>query len=166
MNTATAARSARLTADALEARFGLRVAARLTEANQDLPHDITERLKVARQQALARVPAKVAVKQAATVQTLSVNGGGSATLHLGGMGGSDPASWWMKLGGWLPLLVLLIGIVSIHEWIDREQITAAASIDTALLSDALPPAAYTDPGFDEFLRASDTHADPDPSQSQ
>jgi hypothetical protein len=32
-----------------------------------------------------------------------------------------------------------------------QQISATAEIDAALLGDELPPAAYTDPGFSEFL---------------
>jgi hypothetical protein len=34
----------------------------------------------------------------------------------------------------------------------NEQIAAAAEVDTALLSDNLPPSAFSDPGFAEFLR--------------
>ena len=32
---------------------------------------------------------------------------------------------------------------------------AAAEVDTALLSDSLPPAAFTDPGFSEYLRVAE-----------
>lgn len=139
---------------ALEARFGLRVAARLSEANQDLPHDITERLRVARQQALARIPAKVAARQVAQASSLSVVSMSGGAASAGGlMLGDDRAPWWVRLSSLLPVLVLIAGIIFIHEWTDQEQISAAATIDAALLSDALPPDAYTDPGFDEFLRS-------------
>lgn len=156
MNNALAAHLALPAAEALEARFGLRVAARLSEANRELPHDISERLRVARQQALARVPAKAAARQASSARAVMSNGAGSAVL-----GGGEPSSWWMRLGGLMPLLALLAGIVFIHEWNYREQITAAATVDTALLSDTLPPAAYTDPGFDEFLRTADENVEAD-----
>lgn len=153
MNTATTIRPALPTEAALEARFGLRVAARLSEANQELPHDISERLRVARQQALARVPVKVAARQAAQASGIAVLGVSGGSAVAGGFRlGDDRAPWWVRLGSLLPVLVLLAGIVFIHEWTDREQISAAATIDTALLSDSLPPDAYTDPGFDEFLR--------------
>jgi hypothetical protein len=162
VNTASAVRA--LPAEALEARFGLRVAARLNEANRELPHDISERLRVARQQALARVPAKKARLQSTQVAAgeIVMMGGGSAALRGGDAGGSR----WLRLGGLVPLLALLAGIVFIHEWTYREQITAAANVDTALLSDALPPAAYTDPGFDEFLRTADAGDDIDLPQQQ
>jgi hypothetical protein len=39
----------------------------------------------------------------------------------------------------------------IQQWHARAQIDAAAEIDAALLSDSLPPSAYSDPGFAEFL---------------
>ena len=35
----------------------------------------------------------------------------------------------------------------------RRQVVAAAEIDAALLTDDLPPDAYSDPGFAEFLRS-------------
>lgn len=154
MNTAATFRPAMPTEAALEARFGLRVAARLSEANQELPHDISERLRVARQQALARIPAKVAARQAAqTSSGITLLGVSSGSATAGGfMLGDDRAPWWVRLGSLLPVLVLLAGIIFIQEWTDREQISAAATIDAALLSDSLPPDAYTDPGFDEFLR--------------
>lgn len=155
MNTASAVRADSPAANILEARFGLRIAARLSEANRELPHDISERLRIARQQALSQVPAKVALRQANTAAATSVAGGGRGGAVLGG--GSP--SWWARLGGLVPLLALLAGFWAIHEWTYHEQITAAATIDTALLSDTLPPAAYTDPGFDEFLRTPETVAD-------
>lgn len=44
----------RIDLDALQARFALRVASRLTERADALPHDLSERLRVAREQATAR----------------------------------------------------------------------------------------------------------------
>jgi Protein of unknown function (DUF3619) len=50
MNGPTRARRAHL--DALQARFALRVASRLSERADALPHDLSERLRVAREQAV------------------------------------------------------------------------------------------------------------------
>jgi hypothetical protein len=66
-----------------------------------------------------------------------------------------PPSVWLRLASALPLVVLVAGLVLIQEYHDREQIAAAAEIDSALLADELPPAAYGDPGFSEFLRDAD-----------
>lgn len=52
-----------------------------------------------------------------------------------------------------PLIVLVAGLLAIEQWTMREQALAAAEIDATLLSDTLPPAAYSDPGFGEFLRS-------------
>jgi len=43
-------------------------------------------------------------------------------------------------------------LVLIQHWNTQAQIDTAAEIDAALLSDGLPPAAYSDPGFGEFLK--------------
>jgi hypothetical protein len=47
--------------------------------------------------------------------------------------------------------MLVLGLALIQHSKFYQQIVAAAEIDTALLSDNLPPAAYSDPGFSEFL---------------
>jgi hypothetical protein len=74
---------------------------------------------------------------------------GSAT-GLGHDTSSGP--WWRKLVSALPLLILALGFVAIQDTLMEHQIQAAAEVDAALLSDDLPPQAYADPGFAEFLR--------------
>ncbi|MFN3305476.1 MAG: DUF3619 family protein [Roseateles sp.] len=137
-------------------RFGLRVAAGLTERSATLPHEVSERLRFAREQALARAAQARAAASAAAAAAASpqVMGVGS-TLALGGAprgsrrGGSD---LWAMLASALPLLLLAAGLLLIEHGQVNEQIAAAAEVDTALLSDDLPPAAFTDPGFAEYLR--------------
>ena len=51
----------------------------------------------------------------------------------------------------MPLCLLVAGLLLIQHGQWYEQILAAAEVDTALLSDNLPPAAYGDPGFSEYL---------------
>jgi hypothetical protein len=130
----------------LEARLGSRLAAALTARSQDLPHDVSERLRFARQQAVTR-PRQA---QAASGSTLvGVSSGGSAVV-----GGFAP--WWQRTASVLPLVVLVAGMLMIERWAAREQVIAAAEIDAQLLADDLPPAAYSDPGFGEYLRTSPT----------
>lgn len=69
--------------------------------------------------------------------------------QLGGRGGSS-RPWW-KFASVLPLVVLLAGMALVHYFDEVERIDAAAEVDAGLLSDDLPPEAYTDPGFAEFL---------------
>lgn len=130
----------------LEARLAARMAGALTPSLDALPHDVTERLRFAREQALTGVFAqRLAAPQGTRVLAVSSSG----TAVLGGM-----ASWLQRAAGVLPLLLLLAGLVVIDNRATREQVVAAAEIDSQLLSDQLPPAAYADPGFAEFLRSS------------
>lgn len=125
---------------ALEARFGLRLAAVLDR--QPLAHDIEERLRVSRELALSR--ALAARRGAAAATPVLRNGGGTATL------GGTP--WWLRLASLAPLMVLALGLLLIERLDSAEQIRAAAEIDAILLADELPPRAYTDPGFAEYLK--------------
>ena len=131
-------------AASLEARVGTRLAGMLTSQSQALPHDVTERLRFAREQALAR--AQQARAQAVRGNIAVVQGNG--TLALGGF-----APWWQRAASVLPLLVLVSGLVLIDRWVLHEQVLNAAEIDAQLLSDDLPPTAYSDPGFAEYLRS-------------
>jgi uncharacterized protein YbjT (DUF2867 family) len=125
--------------EALEVRFARRVTAALDE--QELGHDVGQRLRVAREQAVSR--ARHA--RAASVSSIVVRtGGGSAAL-------AGPP-WWLRLASLAPLLVLTAGLVLIERLNNHEQIYAAAEIDAVLLADELPPSAYSDPGFGEFLK--------------
>lgn len=132
--------------ETLEARVAARLAAGLNERAAGVPHDIAERLRIGRQQAMVRArQRRVALAAAAGV----VNAGGSgASASLGRTGGL-----WVALASWLPLAVLIAGLVLIQQWATQEQVMAAAEIDAVLLADDLPPAAWTDPGFREYLKA-------------
>ena len=137
-------------AQALEARFALRVTARLSEQAQRQPHAIEERLRFARQQALERARARRRTAPVA-VTAPSVHAMGS-TLALGD-GGEPRAGWFQRaVAAALPLVVLLGGLALIHWNQTHAQIEAAAQIDAELLVDDLPPTAYSDPGFFEYLR--------------
>ncbi len=129
-------------ADALQARFALRVTARLTERSQDLGADVTERLRFAREKALERARA---ARTAEAQTSVGVTRAGAAILG-GGFG------WWLKIASVLPALALVAGLVLIQRWQDNAQVSVAAEVDAALLSDDLPPKAYSDAGFAEFLK--------------
>ena len=133
--------------DAVQARFGLRVASRLNEGTRELPADVTERLRFAREQALER--ARLVRKAEAAGEVQAVGRGGSATLAFGGPGSQR----WFKLASVLPVVALIGGFLLIEHVHQKSQIAAAAEIDAALLADDVPVAAYSDPGFVEFLKA-------------
>jgi len=129
-------------ADTLQARFGLRVAARLSEHAQDLSPDVSERLRFAREQALERARA---TRTAQATVRVGVTRGGAAIL-------GGPSRWWVTLGSVLPVIALAAGLMLIQRWQDNAQVSVAAEVDAALLSDDLPPGAYSDAGFAEFLK--------------
>lgn len=129
--------------DALQARFALRVAAHLTERSQGLEADVGERLRFAREKALEQARAS---RTASTSQSVGVSAAGALLLGRSGSG------WWMKLASVLPAVALIAGLLLIQQWQTDDQISAAAEIDAALLADDLPPVAYSDAGFAEFLK--------------
>jgi hypothetical protein len=133
-------------ASVIEARLAARLAGGLTLRAADLPHDVTERLRFAREQALGRAREIRLAAPAAGVTLVGLSARGAATL-----GGFVP--WWTRAASVLPLLVLVAGLMMIDRWSVREQVLAAADFDSQLLSDSLPPTAYSDPGFAEFLRS-------------
>jgi len=133
--------------ESLEARFAMRVTAQLSQSADAVSSDIGERLRFAREQALAR--AGLARQVTTAPALLGRNSGGAAIL--GGGGG-----WWIKAGSVLPLLALVGGLLLIDHLQTNEQIAVAAEVDAALLSDTVPPSAYSDAGFVEFLKAPPT----------
>lgn len=162
--------------EALQARFALRVTARLEEGSQSLPHDITERLRIAREQAieaarlaqqtrlgvvtageLAPVVAPATAVAGMSAQGAAVLGGWSESgqtrqTDRGRRFDDAPLSWGWRLATTLPVLALVAGLWLVHAYHDQEKVEATADIDTAILTDDLPPDAYADPGFEEFLR--------------
>ncbi len=130
-------------AAALEEQFGRRVAARLTAGNLDLTHEVSERLRAARMQAIANRKTVPQLRAAPVV----VKSGSSAALG-GGWG------WWTRIGAVVPLVALAAGLVAISVMQDDSRTDELAAVDSALLTDALPPAAYTDPGFAQFVQTS------------
>jgi hypothetical protein len=133
----------RIDLDSLQTRFALRVAARLSQRSEALPHDIAERLRVAREQAVQRArQLRAAAPAPAAAFVVSGN-----SVALG-----EPTSWWLRMASAMPLVMLVFGLVFIQHLHRQEEIHAAAVVDAALLADDLPPEAYRDPGFVAFLK--------------
>ncbi len=137
--------------DAADA-YARRLTARLTHGNTELAYDITERLRAARMQALSKRkrPALQAVTQTATASQILVNG---TNASLGGWGGED-GNWWRAIMSAIPLAALVIGLFVVNMEQDDATANEIAEVDAALLTGDLPPSAYADPGFVQFLKAS------------
>ncbi|MBI2724961.1 MAG: DUF3619 family protein [Polaromonas sp.] len=132
-------------ADILQDRFALKATSYLSAGTADLPYDISERLRAARVQAVAK--RKVARTQTAGVVAMS---GGSAVM---GWGSDDGLNWWSRIGSVVPLLALVVGLLTINSIQNDNRAQEVAEVDAALLTDELPPAAFADPGFVQFLKA-------------
>jgi hypothetical protein len=137
---------------AAEDLYGRKVARRLDVACQDLPYDISERLRAARVQALAK---RKVVAVRTTAPAVVNAGSGVASLNFGG----ESFGLWGRLASALPLIALIAGLFVIQVVQDEDHANELAEVDTALLTDDLPPQAYADPGFTQFLktRASEEH---------
>lgn len=125
----------------LQDRFGRQVAARLAAGAAELPYDVTERLRAARMQAIAR--RKLVSTQSAPA--LATPGGVAL--------GDEHIGMWGRIGSALPLVALVAGLVLIHTIENDRRASEVAEVDTALLTDDLPPSAYADPGFAQFLKS-------------
>jgi hypothetical protein len=126
-------------------QFGRAITARLSDTTTDLPNDISERLKAARMQALEK---RKAVKLVVAASGISVSGNAAALQFGSGFGNK-----WRKLGAWLPLFALVAGLMTIAFVQDEYRAKEIADVDSEILTDDLPPAAFTDPGFAQFLRS-------------
>jgi hypothetical protein len=131
-------------ARAQQDRFGRAVAARLSAGTAELPHDFSERLRAARMQALAkRKPAL----QTQTATTVVVSGGQASLSH------GDGPRLWHRVAAVLPLIAFVAGLVAIDMVQNERRASEVAEVDAALLTDTLPPSAYADPGFVQFLKS-------------
>ena len=128
----------------MQDRFGVKTAAYLSAAASSLPHDISERLRAARAQAVSK-------RKIAKTQTAGglVNSGGSAALTWGS---DDGLGWWGRIGSVMPLIALVVGLLAINSIQNDNRAQELAEVDSALLTDELPPAAFADPGFVQFLK--------------
>jgi hypothetical protein len=125
-------------------QVGQAIARQLNDHALDLPHHISERLRVARMQALSQrklEPVRVLAPQL-------------VTAHGSSMGKLDEGlNLWRRLASALPLIALIFGLATIHVLQNEFRANEIAQIDAELLTDDLPPAAYTDPGFLIFLKS-------------
>lgn len=121
--------------------FGCKVAARLSAGLDELPYEINERLRAARARALP-------LRKRLHPPQASMLARRAAAPSLG----DEKLSLWQRVASVLPLVVLVGGLVLIHGMENEYRASELAEVDVALLTDDLPPAAYADPGFVQFLK--------------
>jgi len=115
---------------------------------QPIPHDVGERLRIARSQAVARAHllAPAPEQKLALGKELALAGGNASGPGLG-------FRMWLGLGSALPVLSLVVGLFFISGFHSQKWLNEVSRIDSALLADELPPDAFTDSGFLAFLNA-------------
>ncbi len=119
-----------------EVEFGYRIAHQLDLGTDALPNRITERLFMARQQALGH------------------HRRGAGLLGLPGVGHLTHDVLLPQLRILLSVIVLLASVLGVYYWNQMTQADENSEVDAALLSDDLPPDAYLDHGFDTWLKDS------------
>lgn len=136
-------------AEVAQNRFGLRVAARLSADANAMPHDLQERLRAARERALAHRKQPVVETRLRTVPAILSNGR-AAALGLG----DDVLGFWGRLTSLALVCALVVGLVAVNVVQDDDRTMEVADLDATLLTDDLPLEAYSDPGFVQFLKTS------------
>ncbi|MCX8086674.1 MAG: DUF3619 family protein [Rhodocyclaceae bacterium] len=124
-----------------EELFARRICEWLDESARQLPPDIAERLRAARERALAYQPLPAELP-------LKVGAGGTAVLGHGHEADDEQANPWRTL---LAIVALLIGMAFSYYWNGFDAADLNEEIDSALLADDLSPKAYLDPGFQAWL---------------
>ena len=116
-----------------ELRFASRVRQALNRSASALPPVTLERLRAAREQALAA--------RRAEQPALALAGAGA----VGGWGGFSVR--WL-----LPAAALVAGLSAIYVWQQSFRVAEIEEVDTRLLTDELPIDAYLDKGFQAWLK--------------
>jgi len=119
--------------------------AQLLEKNSELPYEISERLRASRTRALS--VRRVSQTQLQTAQEIQSHNG-VALLKFP----TQFHSFLQTFGSVLPLLGLIVGLVFIHDFHNNQTALELAEVDSALLTDDLPPSAYTDASFLDYLK--------------
>lgn len=124
--------------------FGARLSAWLDQSAKKVPSDVMERLRASRMQAIAK-------RRVLKIETATSVFANNATATLGG---EAHFGFWGRAASLFPLVVLLVGLIGIGVLQENQRAQELAEVDTAILIDELPPNAYTDAGFAQFLKAS------------
>lgn len=120
-----------------EEQFARHLCRVLDLGTRTIDTSIAERLRAARERALAHQPIAVG--------SISIVGAGGTVAHLGGGDEKHP------LRTFIAILALLLGVCVAYYWNGFDQATENEEIDSALLADELPPNAYLDRGFQAWL---------------
>ena len=118
-----------------ELHIAYQIKQHLNDSLRTLPADKIERLRAARERALANQRKSAGVQLAGTSGTGSINVGNF--------------EW---LGHLVPVLLLAAGLAGMSYWHQNNRAEENADIDTQMLIDELPLSAYADKGFTAWIK--------------
>lgn len=125
-----------------ELAYAYKIRHALDESLANLPEITLSRLATVRKMALTHKKKEAPV----LVPVAAVALAGHRTLGL-----NAPITWLQRVGMILPMIAFIVGLVGIYEFEQQRRIADTADIDSAILTDELPPAAYLDHGFTAYL---------------
>ena len=135
--------------ESLERAFAHKLTQRLGGQDPALGAQVERRLSAARWQAVEAATRARRARVTARAAALATSSGPGVF-----------SVWWVRLASFVPPLALTLGLIGIDQLNLTQRIEAAAEVDAALLADDLPPTAYTDPGFAEFIKQPQRPAGP------
>ena len=122
--------------------IGRKITKSLDLSLETTPFHVNQRLSKARALAISK---KKPEKQLAWASQMSLAGHPSAKTR-------NSKSFVRNMGWLAPAILLIVGLVLITQWQQDARINDIADLDTAILSDEVPPDAYADNGFWVFLK--------------
>ncbi len=146
-----------LTATPTETQFALAAAALLHQGTLNLAPKISDRLFAARLQALRAQKSSsllgwqrwftpLAVSQSASYSNNKTRSQFSSNAEHG--------PWFNSFMWLIACVVVIFSLMAITDWQQESRLQDLAVLDAAILTDDVPPNAYTDSGFLAFLKAS------------
>jgi hypothetical protein len=118
-----------------EVQFAYKVRQHLNRGLHELRPETIARLAVARERALERQKIRVS-------QSVLASAGGYFQYHFDNY----------RLKQIVASIALLVAVVSSTLWLADQRVKELGAIDSALLANDLPLAAFTDKGFDTWLK--------------
>lgn len=120
-------------------QFALKLGGMLKETEQTpLPSDISARLALARSQALTRAVFSKKTQESDASPLMPKF--------------AQRFTWWQRLLAALPIAAAGAGAAFMQGAVSDDGLTEAINNDIQILSNEVPPQAYNDPGFIEFLK--------------
>lgn len=136
--------------EARETLFAYKVRHALDRDLENLPESTAQRLAAARKLALSHKKQAAPLTQMQNLPHLAGAAGGTMSAAPND-GKRSLFAWLGRLGVALPILLGIVLFVGLYQYEERSRINELAEIDSAILSDELPIAAYLDHGFKAFL---------------